>query len=203
MKKLVLLFLIACTIQTNAQTKEALFDTTCKKIITYLAKGQKDRLNKYVQPGIGLYYIHRMGVMDIIEYAKQVDNEPFPQTYRASVMNENIQHPDNNLLKQIQGRVFNKKDRLAKYSCETEKWSVEGIFTNININKTDRLSSNINIWKSERTEYKTFSKQGIKKIEAAARKITITKYDLVLYLYYNNNKWWLGIIDDTEADCSA
>lgn len=207
MKKLLILLLTVIVTKSNAQTKEALFDKTCNQIVTYLAKGQLDGLNKYIQPDIGVYSIYRIGAMDAVAFNKRINIKKhllFPQYSQAKMINDNSKHVDNDLLKQIQKTVFTQKSKLPKFNCIAEEWSMSGVFTDTNTNNTDRLTTIINIRKSDEPEYRKLSHQtGVQKIESLARKVVITKYNLVLYLYYYNNKWWLGIIDDTEADCSA
>lgn len=204
MKKLFLFFLIVCTIQTNAQTKEELFDKTCNQIVTHLAKGEIKQLNKYVKPNIGIYSVERYGAIDAIEFNKVINANFFSYhspTYIAIC--KNIKHTDFVLLKQAQSNILTKKENLPQYNCESEKWLLEGIFAGIK-EGTDRLTGIINIRKMDEEQYKKLSKQkGIKEIESTARKVIITQYNFVFYLFYANHKWWLGIIDDTEADCSA
>ncbi len=204
MKKLFLICLIAFAVKSKAQSKEALFDKICKQIITYLAQGQINSINKYTRPDIGVYYIVRPGAMDAIRWEKKIDTNSFPHQSEAYIaINVNKTYADDDLLKQMRHTIFTQKNKFATFNCESEKWSEEGIFTDIK-KKTNRLTQVINIRKLYDAEYKKFAKQKeVKKIEATARKIIITKYNIAIYLFYDNNKWWIGIIDVTESDCSA
>lgn len=209
MKKLFLICAIAFTIKSNAQSKEGLFDKTCNQIVTHLAKGQFQELNKYVKPEIGIYYIVRPGAMDAIGFKKKIDTNMFP---RNSYTNH-LYIADELLLKQIHQKFFTRKDKLPKHSCdEPFGWSAEGIFTDIK-KKFTPLSNIINgrnskgdiiyeLNKEEVNQYEKIAKQA-KKVEAASRKIVVTKLNLAFYLYYDNNEWWISIIDVAEATCDV
>lgn len=204
MIKYLFLLLVVINTKVNAQSKETLFDATCKQVITHLAKGEIKQLNKYVKPNVGIYSIERYGAIDAIVFNKAIDADFFSYHSPTYItIRKNIKHTDFVLLKQIKSNILAKKEKLPPYNCESEKWPLEGIFADTK-EGTVRLTEIINIRKTDEEEYKKLSKQkGIKEIESTARKVIITQYNFVFYLFYANHKWWLGIIDDTEADCSA
>ena len=98
MKKLFLMCVVGFVIKCNAQNKEVLFDKTCNQIVTCLAKGKLQNLNKYIQANTGICFIYRIGAMDAIRYVKHMSDEPFPQYSQAIRINENKNKVDDILL---------------------------------------------------------------------------------------------------------
>ena len=196
MKRVLLLIAFIAGINSGycQQNKEQLFIKTVNEVITAFSKQDSVAANKLIQPKTGLYHIHTMGVYDVIAHVNTI---PFFSNGYLDVLFS--------LADSIVSAPIQFTSSLPGFDCGTEKWSNTGVYTNRKIYHP--LSNIIKYLKKIENPYYRFGDmQACLRLEKISRKIIAVDKkgrSLVFYLSYINQKWWLTIIDNAMADCSA
>lgn len=196
-RSFVTLLFVTISFSTLAQTtsqKEKLFAATVKSVIVAFATQDSVAAAKLIKPGTGVYRLYRNGVFDNYERQDTISfNDPgYP----------NVQYQE------AAGLLVTplKYGALPVYNCEAGKWNKRGAFADTT--KTSHLLSKIckdrnkyvpdNIPQSDINKYYS--------LENKSRRIVVydkNRKELVFYLSWINNKWYLTIIDFVTTDCSA
>ena len=190
---LLLLFVSCARInQLPAQTaKDSIFEKTLKNVVERLAKRDSVGLSKYIHKKTGLYILCRIGVYD--NYYQYATIGFSDSTYPKMPFYDGV-------------RVTKlKHEKLPSFDCGKQKWSKTGTF--VDTNRIDRLLSKtakrLNLYKTKTTPPAKL--QRMLELESKSRRIVIAQkeYELVLYLSYIDDKWFLTIIDKATSDCSV
>jgi hypothetical protein len=180
------------TLSFGQTSKEQDFVNAVKQIVTKLSSRDSAGLSKYIDKKTGIYILYATGVRQTYLHSTTIgfSDTTFP----------NVPFFDDVKFSSI------KYAKLPNYNCDNSKWSKTGAF--VDTNKTDHLLSKSAKWLNknfgERITTKTISK--FISLESISRRIVVTdnkQNDLIFYLSYINNKWWLTIIDKATCDCSA
>ena len=184
-----LLFFSPCVLHAQS-FKEASFENTAKLVVQKLAQRDSAGLAKYVDNTTGVYILFRIGVQDDYKRYSKIGfhdsaypNAPFYNKVRYSKIKYSV---------------------VPTYDCN--KWTKTGTFADTTI--TDHLLSKtarrLNLYLKRKIPPKTIS--SFVALESVSRKIVIADNngnDLIFYLSYINNKWYLTIIDKITTDCSV
>ena len=180
-----------CTEQTK---KEQQFKATVQQIVIAFSKQDSTAISKFINKTIGVYQLHRTGVFDHYNHFKTLgfSDTSYPQVlFRSS---KGIQ-----LLPLIY-------TTLPTWSCDNERWSKKGLFADTT--KTDHLLSKIckdrNKYVPDNISDKTI--RFFNDLENKSRRIVLyddNRIELVFYLSYLNNRWFLTIVDNVSSDCSV
>ena len=180
--------------QTAVPVKEQKFISTVKAVVTAFSKQDSAAVSKYIKPGTGLYQLYRNGVFDNYEHQDTIrfTDPGFP----------NVQYMSSAGIKYAALQYA----KLPTYNCETMKWSKRGVYADTT--KTSHILSKIckdrnqyvpdNIPQSDINKYYS--------LENKSRRIVVfdrNQKELVFYLSWINNRWYLTIVDFVTSDCSA
>ena len=188
---LILLVNCLCFGQT---TKEKRFRIAVQQIIIAFSKQDSATISKYVNKKIGLYQLDRVGVFDQYHHFKTLS---FSDTTYPQVLLRQSEKVD-----LLPLRYAN----LPTWDCEKEEWSKKGLF--VDTTKIDHLLSKIckdrNKYRPDNIPNKTI--QFFYDLEIKSRRMVL--YDnagreLVFYLSYLDDNWYLTIIDNVSSDCSV
>jgi hypothetical protein len=158
------------------------------------AKQDSAKISQFINKEIGVYQLDRIGVFDHYYHFKSISfsNEKYPLALLRQAKNIKL--------------LPLKYSTLPTFSCEKETWNKKGLF--VDTTKTDHLLSKIC---KERNKYvpdsipeKTI--QFFSNLENKSRRIVLIDnngVELVFYLTYINNRWFLSIIDNVTSDCSV
>jgi hypothetical protein len=176
------------------QQKEQKFKTTVENIVVAFSKQDSATVSKYINKNVGLYQLDRIGVFDHYNHFKTLSFSG--TTYPQVLFNQskNIKLP---ILKYAE---------LPTWNCDKKAWSKKGLY--VDTTKTDHLLSKIcknrNNYIPDTIPNKTI--QFFHNLENKSRRIVLydnSKVELVFYLTYLNDKWFLTIIDNVSSDCSV
>jgi len=177
---------------TADSLKEVKFLQTAETVIAAFAKGDSAALNRFIKPGVGIYYLERIGVFDRIEHDHTIEHGyGGSETFNSFI---GIKH------KPVVC------SSLPEYDCGAEAWSKQGTFADST--GSDRLLTSTAKWQNKYGD-QHYSKVDISEfedLEAASRKIIVTVTSgrsLVFSLTYMDGQWWLTIMDFVSDDCSA
>lgn len=191
-----LIFLLFILISTNSfcqSLKEQQFIKAVKDVAQKISISDSAGLSKYIQPGVGVYLIYRMGVNNSFKKFKTIsfNDSSYPNLlfFHSVVKVGKIRYTS-----------------LPAYNCDDNSWSKKGVFTDTT--KTDRLLS---------STAKQLKREGVASIsdklistfrlmESKSRRVVITSddgNDFIFYLRYVNKKWFLLIVDRVTTDCSV
>jgi len=186
------LILFSFTSAFAQSSKETSFQNTVKTVIQKLANRDSTGLSKYVDPKIGIYILYRIGVQDNFKKYHSI-------SFRDSAY-PNAPFYENVILTKLEYTA------LPTFDCATAKWSKYGSF--VDTNKVDQLLSRTSrrlvLYKKQKISQKTI--QSFTDLESRSRRIVVANKsgrDLVIYLTFANNKWYLTIIDKITTDCSV
>jgi hypothetical protein len=185
-------FLFLTTVSFGQNLKEQSFKIAVKDVILKLSKQDSACITKYIDARTGVYILYRIGIRDMYVNYKTFDfsNQPTP---------------DSPFYGKAEYTTL-KYETLPKFDCGNRTWSDTGTFVDTTI--TDHLLSKTAKWL-----VKNFDEEISKKtiayfmaLEQNSRRIIVAKNnesEVIFYLTYFNNKWYLTIIDKLTTDCSA
>ena len=185
------LFLNSCCF---GQIKEQKFKSTIEQIVSAFARQDSLKLIQFINKEIGVYQLDRIGVFDHYNHFKSIS---FSKTIYPMVLF--------NQSKNIKLLPL-KYSTLPTFSCDKGSWSKTGLFADTT--KTDHLLSKICMDRNKNVP-DSISKKTIQffyDLENKSRRIVLSDNsgsELVFYLSYINNKWFLTIIDNVSSDCSV
>jgi hypothetical protein len=172
--------------------KDDKFKKTAESVINAFTKGDSATLNKFIKPGVGIYYIGRLGVFDRIEHGFTIEHGyGGSETYDGFI---GIKHKP---------LVYSS---LPDYECGPEAWTKQGTFADST--QSDSLLTSTAKWQNKYGDQK-YSKVKIsefRNLEQNSRKVVVTVVtgrSLVFSLTYIEGEWWLTIMDFVSDDCSA
>lgn len=186
-------FFLFLNIFCFGQTKEQKFKSTIEQIVTAFSKQDSIKVSHYINKEIGLYQLDRIGVFDHYNHFRtpSFSNTTYPQVLFSRSKNIKL--------------LPLKYSSLPTFSCNKGTWSKKGLF--VDTTKTDHLLSKIckdrNKNLPDSIPKKTI--QFFYDLENKSRRIVLNDNsgaELVFYLSYINNKWFLTIIDNVSSDCS-
>jgi hypothetical protein len=191
-----LLFLFFILISTNSfcqSQKEQQFRKAVKEIAQKISISDSVGLSKYIQPGVGVYLVYRMGASNSFKKFKTISFND------SSYPNLLFFHTEIKV-----GKI--RYTSLPAYNCDDNTWSKKGAFTDTT--KTDRLLSNTAKQLKRGGEASVSDKLilNFRLLESKSRRIVLTSdegNDFIFYLRYVNKKWFLLIVDSVTTDCSV
>jgi hypothetical protein len=191
MKKILLIISLYVwpLVSFSQSSKEQAFVNTVKKVAELLSKRDSIGLSKYTNQQ-GVYMLYRIGVFDRYSLIKKIGfsdttypNAPFYDGVRYTKIHYST---------------------IPTFDCE--KWTKTGVFADTS--RIDHLLSktakNGNRYATQKTPAKTIA--AFYALELKSRRVVIADNngnELIFYLSYLNNKWWLTIIDKVTTDCSV
>ena len=180
-----------CFGQTN---KEREFGSAVQQVVLAISSQDSTAVSKFIKKGIGTYQLYRSGVFDNFKYCTTLSfsNKAFPAILISDSKGIKL--------------MSLKYSSLPTYDCDKERWSKSGLF--VDTTKISHLLSGICKDRNKNVP-DSISRQKIKyffDLENKSRRIVlcdINHKELVFYLSYINNHWFLTIIDNVTSDCSA
>ncbi len=170
--------------------KEPEFEYTLLQVFLGLINRDSVWLSRYIDKNTGVYILNRIGVNDTYKH--------FPSLGFTDTTYPNAPFYD---------RAHLRKPSYSKLpSFDCEQWSQTGTF--IDTMQTDHLLSNI----AKRLNEVSPGQVDVKTIDAfyalenKSRRIVMAANEgneLIIYLTYIGNRWFLTIIDKATCDCSA
>jgi len=184
------LFWITPFILVAQSPKETSFQAAIKDVVQQLAKRDSVGLLKYTDKAVGVYILYRIGVQDHIKHIQRIgfsdSNYPHAPFYDA-----------------VHITKLNYAT-LPVFDCN--KWTKTGTF--VDTNRIDRLLSKTarrwNLYQKKKIPQKTID--SYLNLESLSRRVVIADKngnDLIFYLSFINNKWYLTMIDKITTDCSV
>jgi hypothetical protein len=176
------------------QTKEQKFKSTIGQIVLAFARQDSLKLARFINKEIGIYQLDRIGVFHHYNHFTSISfsKNKYPQVLFNQSKN----------IKLLPLRY----STLPIFSCDKGSWSKTGSF--VDTTKTDHLLSKICNNRNKNVP-DSISKKRIQffyDLENKSRRIVLNDnsgIELVFYLSYINNKWFLTIIDYVSSDCSV
>jgi hypothetical protein len=176
------------------KAKEQQFRSTLEKIVTAFSDQDSLALSKFVHAPTGVYLLGRTGVFDHYWRVKFVgfSSKDYPQVLAQQS-------------RKIQWEEL-KYETLPAWSCETEAWNKQGLF--VDTGRIDHMLSRFSIAnnKNQGTHTPLKTIRYFQDLENKSRRIVLvdkTGKELVIYLGYFQEKWYLTIVDFASSDCSA
>ena len=176
------------------QTKEQKFKSTIEQIVSAFARQDSLKLTRFINKEIGVYQLDRIGAFDHYNHLKSISFSK--TTYPQVLFNQS---------KNIKLLPL-KYSTLPKFSCDKGAWSKKGLF--VDTTKTDHLLSKICKYRNKNVP-DSIPAETIRffyDLENKSRRILLNDNsgaEIVFYLSYINNKWFLTIIDNVSSDCSV
>lgn len=189
-KILIVVCLLLSSAPMLAQSKQQKFEQAVSEIMDYLAKDDLATINKkYINPELQLFVLYRMGVPDIFYRTATLEKDSVyssPYFYTAALS------PGKRALKLA----------AVDYDCNRERWTRNGFFYQQNV--PQQLSNIVAFMKQyEGVEAEQEIVEAIRIIEKSSYRIVDTESDVVFWLSWINNKWYLTVFDLVSMDCSA
>ena len=176
------------------QTKEQTFKSTIDQIVSAFARQDSLKLARFIHKEIGVYQLDRIGIFDHYNHFTSISfsQNKYPQLLFNQSKNIKL--------------LPLKYSRLPTYSCDQGSWSKTGLF--VDTTKKDHLLSTICKDRNKNVPDSIPKKtiQFFYDLENKSRRIVLSDSsgrELVFYLSYINNKWFLTIIDNVSSDCSV
>jgi len=183
----ILVFFAFAIFSFRQNPKENEFTEAVKSIIYNLSNRDSIGLSKYIDTKMGTWLLYRNGTKDTYEFRRTIgfSDTTFP----------NFPFYDKARFTRI------KYSTLPIFDCGTQKFSKIGVFTDtIHI---DHLLSTTAIQNGDSSKNQILP---IEILENIGRRIVVADNngnELIFYLSYYDNKWWLTILDKLTCDCSA
>jgi hypothetical protein len=189
---LTILLLSSINFCFGQQDKENKFNSALKNVITAFSTQDSTQLSKYIHRDVGINILHRVGVVDTYENFRKISfSDP---TYPSILFT---------MSKGIKTFPL-KHGRLPRFDCD--KWSKKGLF--VDTTQTDHLLSEIckrrKRYVPDAIPLKLIN--SFVRLENNSRRIVLidnNNKELVFYLTYIGNRWYLTILDAVSADCSV
>jgi hypothetical protein len=176
------------------QPKEEKFKSTIMQVVSAFANQDSVKVARYINNIIGVYQLDKVGVFDHYNHLKSVSFTD--GTYPQVLFNQS---------KNIKLLPL-KYSALPTFNCDYGRWSKKGFF--VDTTKTDHLVSQIckdrNKNVSDSIPEKTI--RFFYGLENKSRRVILNVnkgVELVFYVSYINNQWFLTIIDYVSSDCSV
>ena len=191
MKKIAFVFiatLFSCA--AFAQSKQQKFELAVTEIMTYLAKDDLASVNKkYIHPALELFVVYRMGILDIFYRTTTLEKDSSyssPYFYTAA----------------LKAKKRQLKLSEVAFDCDKEQWTKNGFFYEKSV---PPLLSNIVAFMRdyESVETPQMTLDIIETIESGSYRVVDTESNIVFYLTWTNNEWYLTVFDLVSMDCSA
>ncbi len=191
MKKIVLFlmtFLLSCSV--FAQSKQQKFEQAVTEIMTCLAKDDLASVNKkYIHPALQLFVVYRMGVPDIFYQTATLEKDSIyssPYFYTAA----------------LKAKKRQLKLSAVDFDCNKERWTKNGFFYEQSV--PPLLSDIVTFMHDyESVETPQMTLDVIRTIESWSYRVVDTESNIVFYLTWTNNEWYLTVFDLVSMDCSA
>lgn len=176
------------------QTKEQKFKSTIEQIVSAFSRQDSLKLAQFINKEIGVYQLDRIGVFDHYNHFKSISfsKNTYPEVLFTESKNIKL--------------IPLKYSTLPTFNCDKGNWSKTGLFADTT--KTHHLLSTIckdrNKNVPDLIPEKTI--RFFYDLENKSRRIVLNDnggIELVFYLSYINNKWFLTIIDNVSSDCSV
>ena len=173
-------------------SKEQDFMKAVREIVSRFSKRDSNGLSKYINKEAGIYILYVNGVRETYLHAKTMGfsdttfpNAPFYDDVKYSPI---------------------KYTKLPNYNCDNSRWSKTGAF--VDTTKIDHLLSKTAKWLNKNYGEKIPSNtiSAFISLESISRRIIVTDNgynDIIFYLSFINNRWWLTILDKATCDCSS
>lgn len=191
MKKIALfLITLLFSCAAFAQSKQQKFEQAVTEIMAYLAKDDLASVNKkYIHPALQLFVVYRMGVPDIFYQTTTLEKDSIyssPYFYTAA----------------LKAKKRQLKLSAVDFNCNNERWTKNGFFYE---KKVPSLLSDIVTFMHdyESVETPQMTLDVIRTIESWSYRVVDTESNIVFYLTWTNNEWYLTVFDLVSMDCSA
>lgn len=191
MKKILILACLLLVVGTTfAQSKQQKFEKAVAEIMACLAKDDLASINKkYIHPALELFVVYRMGVPDIFYRTTTLEKDSVysaPYFYTAA----------------LEAKKRPLKLAAVAFDCDKERWSKNGFFYEKSV---PPLLSNIVTFMHDYESVATpqMTLDVIKTIESCSYRVVDTESNVVFYLTWTNNEWYLTVFDLVSMDCSA
>lgn len=179
----------------QGKKSEAEFKKMCSEIVNAFAKKNVQAINKYLEPSIGIYVIARPGAMDVFTNYKKLDTKnPLLMKYP---------YKDTSMVKKHTVNY----GTAPKFNCGSMKWDKEGFFAD---SSTKYIRISDIMYFRTRYENAKYSNEDVAKKDLAEkqmRKVVFTQiakhHGLVFYMSFLKGKWYLTVVDTTEASCAS
>ncbi|RYD99477.1 MAG: hypothetical protein EOP54_03865 [Sphingobacteriales bacterium] len=181
-------FLFSCV--AFAQSKQQKFEQAVTEIMAFLAKDDLASINKkYIDHTLKLFVVYRMGVPDIFYRTAALEKDSVysaPYFYTAA----------------LQAGKRELQQGAVDYDCNGECWTRNGFFYQVTVPK--QLSDIVAFMKKyELVETEAETINTIRLIEKNSYRVVDTESNVVFWLSWINNKWYLTVFDLVTMDCSA
>ena len=191
MKKIIFFFvLLAFGSNAFAQSKQQKFEKAVTEIMSCLAKDDLASINKkYIHPALQLFVVYRMGVPDIFYRTTTLEKDSTyssPYFYTAA----------------LKAKKRQLKLAAVAFDCSKERWTKNGFFYEQSV--PPLLSDIVTfMYDYESVETPQMTIDVIKTIESGSYRVVDTESNVVFYLTWTNNEWYLTVFDLVSMDCSA
>jgi hypothetical protein len=175
------------------QAKEQKFKSTVQQIVAAFSRQDSVKISQYINKEIGLYQLDRIGVFD---HYYHFESPSFSDRYPHVLLRQS---------KNVKLLPLN-YSTLPTFNCDKGTWSKKGLF--VDTTKTDHLLSKVCKDRNKNVPDSIPEKtiRFFYELENKSRRIVLSDnngIELVFYLSYTNNKWFLTIIDNVSSDCSV
>ena len=191
MKKILILACLLLAVGTAfTQSKQQKFEQAVTEIMACLAKDDLASVNKkYIHPALELFVVYRMGVPDIFYRTTTLEKDSVysaPYFYTAA----------------LEAKKRQLKLSAVAFDCDKERWTKNGFFYEKSV---PPLLSNIVAFLRDYESVATpqMTLDVIKTIESCSYRVVDTESNIVFYLTWTNNEWYLTVFDLVSMDCSA
>jgi hypothetical protein len=190
----IILFFLLFNFFCFGQTKEQKFKSTVEQIVAGFSKQDSAKVSQYINKEIGLYQLVTIGVFEQYHHFKSI-------SFSNSIYSQVLFSQSKNI-KLLPLRY----STLPTFSCDKERWSKKGLF--VDTTRTDHLLSKICNQRNKNVADSIPEKtiRFFYDLENKSRRVVLNDnngIELVFYLSYINNKWFLTIIDNVSSDCSV
>ena len=196
MKRIIPLIVIltSANVCFSQNDKEESFQLAVRKVIEAFSKQNNKLLSNYLSSEIGVNLIHRVGVHDTYTTFKKINflNSTYPSTlfnFSKGIKYQPIRYAT-----------------LPKFDCTKESWNKLGLY--VDTTRIDHLLSSVckdrNKYDLDHISQKTI--HTFLNLENNSRRIILidkSKKELIFYLSYSKDRWYLTIVDSATSDCSV
>ena len=189
-----LLLPLLSSLCVGQSTRDQKFETTVRLVIDAFARQDSASVSKHINKEIGLYQLDRIGVFDHFNHFKMISfpSKGYPQVLFGQSKGITI------LPLTYAG--------LPTWNCDKDTWSKKGLF--VDTTKVDHLLSKICKDRNKHVPDNIPAKriQFFYELENKSRRIVLydrNKKELIFYLSYLNDTWYLTIVDYVSSDCSV
>ena len=193
------IFFIAIFLRINCfaqSTEETAFKETVYKVIDAFSQQDSAGLSKLINPAIGVFHLYQgntfLGIIHLNAVGFSIRGR----------FEDKLIH-----CKGIHATAL-RYTRLPGWDCDSEIWNKKGLFVDTTV--TDHMLTKGATYKNK-YEPGSYTKEMMKlflDIETSGRRVVLqdkkdSTKQLVFYLTFMHNKWYLTIIDSKSSDCSV